>query len=220
MIPYSILDYIPKIHHLKKDAKFNALVNKIDAHLISLANEIKELYYLKDPIRCPSSLLEELAYHVNASIKNSDSELTKRKKIASAVQGHKYKSTWTKDIKIKLDTITGYDARVISITDSDDSIEMAQQANDPDVYWSTESAYDGSDDNLGTFEVGSMTEYVVAGNVYIDCHYGIHTAVLTADQIEQIINEIKLDNVSAYMVFYLSYINAIGQIIVYSGGII
>jgi len=68
--------------------------------------------------------------------------------------------------------------------------------------------------------VGDGTEVEIWGNIYIDLHYGIHTAVLSASQIEQIVTDISMDIVPAYVRVYLGYVPVTGGFTIYSGGII
>jgi len=221
MLPEDFLSYIPKFLKDNIDASGEALVTYMNDFTDEFYGYIRELYFFSDALRVPAIFLDELGYWLAAGIKQGDSEATKREKIYYAVMNHKKRGTWTADAKIRIDAITGYSAAIFVSTESDDSIEMGQIASeDTTVYWSTEQGADGSDDLLGTWEVGDFTEYVIAGNIYIDLHEGVFTPVLTAAQIEQIVNEIATDIVPAYFAIYLGYINVTGQFVVYSGGII
>jgi len=222
MFPYPFEKFVPDILRNNLTAKGQAFIDKHDEYILAWIEELKELYFAnKLPERIPLDFLEEMGYFLNAGLMQTDTETIKRKKIADAVKSHKLRGTWNDDAKIRIDNITGYNAAIFVATQSDDSIEMGQTSSeDATVYWSTESGYDGADDSLGTWEIGDFTEYVIAGNVYIDCHEGVNTAVLTSDQIEQIVVELEFDVVPAYMKVYLGYINTLGQFIVYTGGII
>lgn len=221
MLPLPFEEFIPKQLSEDIDDKGQAFIDKVDSLIREMSDEILEMYWFKLAERCPSDFLEELGFWLNAGLFQTDSELTKRRKIKEAVVGHKRRGSWNNDAKPKVDSITGYDAAIFRSVDSDDSIEMGQLSTEDDtLYWSTESGKDGSDDDLGTWEVGDFTEYVVAGNISIDCHEGVHTAVLTSAQIEQIVVELEFDIVPGYMDIYLGYIDTTGAFIVYSGGII
>lgn len=222
MVPYPIDKHIPKILKEYMTTKGQAFVDKHNEYLLAWIEELKEMYFLnKLPERVPVQFLSELSALLNAGVLQTDSETTKRKKLYYAISTHKKRGTWEDDAKIRMDNITGYSASIFTVQNSDDSIEMGQIASeDATFYWSTEQGNDGSDDELGTWEVGDFTEYVVAGNIYIDCHEGVTTAVLSASIITQLVTELSSDIVPAYMAVYLGYVNATGQFIVYSGGII
>lgn len=220
MLPLPIENYIPKLLTDNIDDRGQAFIDKINSLIINILDDIMEMQYFKLPERCPSVFIDELGYLLNAGIINTDTDRIKRNKIKNAVRSHRNRGLWQDDAKLRIDNITGYSAKIFRSIDSDDSILMAKQAADPDRYWMTLSAKDGSDDNLGIWLIGDFTEYVIAGNISIDCHDGIHTAVLTAAQIFQIKVEIQDDVVPAYCAVYLGYVNASGQFIVYSGGII
>lgn len=224
MLPIPFEDYVPQLLRENIDNKGQAFVDKVTSITEDIRDETLEVYYINKVVeRVPETFLDELGYFLNAGLKNTDSDMTKRNKIVNAIQGHKNRGTWEGDAKPKIDAITGYSARIFKETtaNSDDSIEMGQTSDeDPTFYWSTEQGNDGSDSLLGTWEVGDFTEYVIAGNIYIDCHQGITTAVLTSDQIDQIVNELEFDIAPAYMIIYLGYVDATGTFIIYSGGII
>ena len=222
MFPYPFESFVPQLLVYNLTPQGQAFIDKHDEYIIDWTDELKELYFVNKLVeRIPTAFLEDQGYFLNAGLKQTDSERTKRIKIKGAVKGHKKRGTWNDDAKIKIDAITGYNAEIFKAIQSDDSIEMGQTSDeDPTRYWSTEQGNDGVDDSLGTWEVGDFTEYVIAGNIYIDCHEGVHTAVLTSDQIEQIVVELEFDIAPAYMAIYLGYINTSGQFIVYSGGII
>jgi hypothetical protein len=222
MIPIPVEDVLPKLLRkaLSEDSSGQAFVDWWNDNYQELVNEILELYYLKLPERIPSMLLDILGEMLSAGILQGDSDFTKRYKILKAVQTHKIRGSWTNDAKNRIDSITGYSAVIFSAGDNDDCIEMSQQASDPDFYWSTESGYDGSDDELGTWEVGDFTEYAISGIIYINCHEGIYVSALTADEIAQIVLNLATDIAPAYMKIYLGYVNSAGQFIKYSGGVI
>jgi len=220
LLPLPLEDYVPKLLRQNIDDNGQAFINKNDELIEEIRDEILEIYWFKLPERCISAFLIELGYMLNAGISATDDDRTKRRKIATAIQTHKNRGTWEDDAKQRIDAITGYSATIFKIINSDDGIEMGGLSSEPDYYWSTEGSPGISDDNLGTWEIGLGTEPVIAGNVYIDCHEGINTAVLTSDQIEQIVFDLETDVAPAYMILYLGYINASGQFIQYSGGII
>jgi len=220
MLPDTFLNYIPKFLKDNIDESGQALVTYMDAFQEEFYDYIREMYFFKDPLRCPTLLLDELGYWLAAGLNQTDSEATKREKIYYAVMNHKKRGTWEDDVKIRIDAITGYSATIFPSGDNDDAILLGQEATDPDYYWMTLQDNSGTDDEWGWWLVGDFTEYVVAGNVYIDCHEGVYTPVLTSDQIDQIVAEIETDVVPAYYAVYLGYINTSGQFVVYAGGVI
>lgn len=226
MLPIPFIEHVPKLY---SQGQFNktrpdvvALASFWDISYRRLSNEIFDMYWFKLVERVPHSLLEEWGYYLNADIRNTDNDFTKRRKIYDAVRTHKNRGTWEFDAKLRIDSITSYSAFIFKIFDSDDCIEMAGLPDEPvEYYWSTESCGDSAGDlNLGTWEVGLFTEPVIAGNIYIDCHEGFHTPELTADQIQQIVDNIATDIVPAYMRVFLGYRDSSGGFIQYSGGII
>jgi len=222
MLPIAFEDNIPVL--LKKaltvDEAGQALADFWDEKYQELVNEIFEIYYFKRPDRCPSQFLDELGYWLAADIKTEDSDFTKRYKILKAIKTHKLRSTWTADAKNRIDAITGLNSVIYSQQNNDDAIWLAQQSSDPDFYWMTWQDNSGTDDDLGIWWIGDFTEYVVAGNVYINCHEGVDVSTLTAEQIQQIVENLEMDVAPAYMAVYLGYVNSLDQFIVYTGGII
>lgn len=217
MLPIPFEDNIPVLLRkaLTTDDAGRALADWWDEKYAELKKEILDMQYFKRADMCPSAFLDTLGNMLAAGINQGDSDYTKRYKILKAIEGHKLRSTWTSDAKNRIDAITGYDAAIYSVQDNDDSIELAQQASDPDFYWSTEAAKDGTDNELGTWEVGDFTEYVISGNIYINCHEGVTTAVLSAAVIAQIVADLEMDVAPAYMAVYLGYVNTLDQFIVY-----
>jgi len=225
LLPMPFADFMPQI--LKNDSNPIGTIytNKLDSMYGQLEGEIIEMQYFKTAWRCKSDFLDELGYFLAADLKNGDSELTKRKKISNAIMTHTKRSLWD-STKAILDAITGYDARIISNTlaTSDDSIEMGYTSDETlngsaASYMSTEGT-NGTDANLGTWEVGAGSEIVIPGNIYINLHYGITTAILSAAQITQIKDAITLDIVAAYFIVYLGYLDGTSSFILYSGGTI
>lgn len=222
MLPVPFSKYIPQVMADNPDAALTAMMSKADIHIPEWFNEILELNFLKIPERVIGRYLPELADYLGVKLFTWDTELVKRIKIQTAANRFRLRSTWAADTKLIIDALTGYDARIykIALSDQDDAILLAKEASDPDTYWMTLSPKDGVDPLLGWYLVGDWTEYVIAGNVLIDCHYGVYTAVLTATQISQIVVSIKDDIVPVYYKIYLGYVNSSGLFTVYIGGII
>jgi hypothetical protein len=222
LLPLPIEKFVPEI--LKKTLNDSdsgtAFVNKIDEVYEDIILEILEMYWFKLVERCPKNLLNELGYFLASGIKSTDTERNIRVKIKNSVRNHKNRGLWEEDAQIKIENITGYIAGLYTSVNNDDCIEMGYTLEEHSsgidtYYWSTENGYDGLDDELGTLEVGSGLEIVVAGNIAIDCHVGIYTPVLSANVIEQIVAEIEEDVTPAYMRVMLGYIDTSGQFQVY-----
>jgi hypothetical protein len=142
--------------------------------------------------------LDNLGQYFGAGLLNSDSDQTKRIKIQYAVRSQRNRSLWLDDIKIQIDAITGHSSSLYNIVNNDDSIEVGYLATDPDYYWSTEGGYVTTSDLLGTWEVGSYDEYVIAGNVYIDLGY-----VASSGDLDLIENSIQ--TFPAYFQIFLGF---------------
>ena len=220
MLPIPFGDHIPILLKQNIDTKGQAFIDKVDSLLIEIRDEILEMQYLKVPFRMPAAFLNELGEYLSAGLNNSDSDSEKRKKISEAVLSHKSRGSWNDDAKLRINAITGYSAVLYTNTDPEDSIEMGGLDTEEDVYWSTERGDDTIDTSLGTWEIGFMTEYVVAGNVYINCHDGVTTPVLTQSQVDQIVLELDDDIVPAYFRAYIGYVDGSGDFVTYTGGVI
>jgi len=218
MLPLPTIDYIPKIFKDRATDETIALTDKMDEHIAELFTDVKGIANLLDVNKCPSNYLTYLGYMLNADVQTIDSDRTKRQKIYSAIQTHKRRGSWEFHAKLIVDAITGYNAVRYVITDSDDWI----LCGDGIVETATEWAILGGDGTspYGFSLIGDGTEVEVWGNIYIDLHYGVYTDVLTADQIQQIVDAISEDIVPAYVRVYLGYVPTTGGFTVYSGGII
>lgn len=218
MLPIPTIDYIPKIFKDRADAETLAFTNKMDSSIAEWFLDVNNLSQLLDTDRCPEVFLGYLGNMLNAGIQTSDSERTKRQKVYSAIQTHKRRGSWVAHAKLVIDAITGYNSVRYVLTDEDDWI----LTGDGDVELTTSWAILGGDGTApyGMALVGDGTEVEVWGNIYIDLHYGVHTAVLTSDQITQIINDIATDIVPAYVRVYLGFVPVGGGFETYSGGVI
>ena len=218
MLPIPTIDYIPKVFKDRATSETVSFTDEMDLHILEWFLDVKNIEQLLDVDTCPSQLLIYLGNMISAGAQSTDSERTKRQKIYSAVQTHKRRGSWEAHAKLIIDAITGYDARVTKISDNDDWI----LCGDGDLELTTMWAILGGDgtDPYGMSLIGDGTEIEVWGNVYIDCHYGVYTAVLSTAQIEQIVNDIAMDIVPAYVRVYLGYVPVGGGFTVYSGGTI
>lgn len=219
MLPIPLEDYIPDILRNNPTDTGDAFLSKNDSLLIELRDEIFELYYLKVVARCPEWLLEELGAWLNANLNNIDSEDTKRQKIASAIATHKVRGSWTDDVKLRIDSITGYDSAIITEVGGSDWILTGDGETPSAYYWGSMGA-DGVDADLGLDLIGSGEEIEIPWNRYINCHVGITVSTLSSAVIDQIVAEIKDDEVPAYMRVFLGYVDGSGDFQLYSGGAI
>jgi hypothetical protein len=218
-LPIPSLQYIPKVYRDNPTAGTLALTNKIDSNLIAWRKEIIELGWITSAVKCPAMFLDEIGYMFNSAITPTDSETTKRKKIFYAIQNNQLRGTWLYSAKVIIDAITGYNAQQYTIQSADDWIMTGDgmiEVDNPD--WSILGGDVVFDDGFSL--IGDGTEIELWGNIYIDLHYGIHTAVLTADQIIQIVTAIQDDIVPAYFRIYLGYVPVAGGFQVYTGGTI
>lgn len=218
MLPIPSIDFIPKIFKDRATEDTITFTDYLDNTFLSWFTDVKNIDRLMDIDCCPEKFLTYLGNMINAGIQTVDSDRTKRQKIYQAINTHKKRGTWTNHAKIIIDAITGYDARFYKTTDADDWILCGDGDIETGVNW----AILGGDGTApyGMSLIGDGTELEIWGNIYIDCHYGIYTAVLSAAQIEQIVNDIAMDIVPAYVRVYLGYVNTSGQFVVYTGGTI
>jgi hypothetical protein len=223
-ISYPSSKYLRKLFRDYPDDGYTALSAKMDADLLKMRQEIIELYYLKDSSRCIASLLDELGYYVSAGLFDSDTETQKRKKIYTAIVTQKTRSSFTYHAKPVMDAITGYDARILNTRAYKMTLNSwveCDGVNNVGTMWAPEG--DGTDPTfLGIRESCPGADIVpeIAGAIYIDCHFGVNTAVLSALTISQLYDFLKKEIVPAYFRCYLSYIDVSGFIQIYSGGII
>lgn len=217
MLPIPTSNYIPKLFNQQSSADRDALTAKLDELLNDLKTDIINLRYLYDPDRCSTAALEFLGLFLNAGLKQVDTERTKRQKIYTAIQSHKNRGSWDNHAKPLIDAITGLDARLYTEIGGSDWILWGEAPGEifpAAYYWATMGA-DGIDDELGLDLIGSGSEVVVAGNIYINCHYGIYVSTLTAAQIAQIVAEIELDIIPAYVRVVLGYLDSSGIFQIY-----
>jgi phage tail-like protein len=218
MLPIPSINYIPKLFKDKASTQTYAFTDFLDTEFTSWFTDVKNIDQLLDVEQCPAIFLNYLGNMLNASVNTVDSERTKRQKIYEAINTHKKRGTWVNHAKLIIDSITGYDARTYKIFDSDDWVLCGDGIIEPGTSWSILGG-DGTDP-YGMALIGDGTEVEIWGNIYIDCHYGIYTAVLTSSQIDQIVYDISMDIVPAYVRVYLGYVPVGGGFTVYSGGTI
>lgn len=220
MLPVPFIKFVPSVMADNPDDALTAMTDKADTHIEEWRDEILELAFMKIPERVLGRYLPDLGDYLATKFFTWDTETAKRKKIQIAIQTHKQRSTWVYDAKPKIDLITGLDAQLYKpdVADQDDCILLAQEATDPVTYWLTLNGADGTDDKLGWWLIGDWTEYVIAGNICIDCHFGINVPTLTAGEIALIVITLEEDIFPAYYRGYLGYVDATGLFIYYAGG--
>lgn len=213
MLPLPFESFVPKLIRENPTDDSTAMINAVQTYLELIRDEVLELCHLYDPARVPVSILDELGYMLNAGFQATDSERTRREKLAFAIQGHKRRGSWSQDAKPKIDAIVGGDASLFSVAlaTDDDSIVLGNQASDPDTYWSVFGT-DGVDLNAGIAVIGSGIELVLAGIVYID----VDSSTLTDDDIERLKLELE-DIAPAYYRVFLGYVSA-GDFVFYPNG--
>ena len=135
-LPIPVSRYLPRAFLAAPDAPQNAFTAKIDAILEELQASVTEQLYLHDTARTPAILLDELAYMLAAGVEGGDSEAVKRMKISNAIMGHKNRSTWENDCKMRIDAITAGDSSIMTVVGatSSDWI-MVGDGSAVDTYW-------------------------------------------------------------------------------------
>ncbi len=214
MFPIPAIRFFPKL--FKDDVKAQKLATLLDTEMTNVKSDILGMKRFYRPMECPVWALAELDFLLGSIVLPGDSEKTKRIKIKNATVTYSIRGSWADDVKIIIDAITGYDALQWAIIGGDDWIFW--DASFDSSYYYAVMGCDGVDLNEGIALIGAGSE--VAGNIYINLHYGITTGVLSAAQIAQIVASIETDEVPAYMRVYLGYLNSSGQFIIYTGGTI
>jgi len=207
MLPTPFDEFVLK--GFTRDAKLTAFVAEMDNVLNAILDETKELNNMFDPVRTKAIILDGLGEFLNAGISDGDTEDIKRRKIYQAVASHKVRSTFTFDVKPKIDDIAGGDSVIFRAIDQDDFIFVGDGLTPSAYYWAALGC-DGIDTDLGPAFIGSGLEVEVAGNVYID----VDNNALTADEQAQIELDIS-DSVPAYYYVHIGYVNISGQFVEY-----
>jgi len=207
MFPVPFVDYIPQFY--ERDDKLNAFADKMDSIIAGIKEDTLGLNDFIDPVKAPSVILDKLGYYLSAGIKAQDTDRQKRTKIATAIQGHKQRGSFTLDAKPKIDLIAGGDSQIIKSVGSDDWILVGDGTTPASYYYAAMGA-DGIDDELGIALIGEGTEIVIAGNVYID----VDNNSLSADDQDRI-NQELLDIVPVYYYVHVGYLDMSGAFVEY-----
>ena len=199
MLPFE--KYIPKVLQENLDNYGQAFIDYVDNLFTLVKKETTDLKYFYTVELIPDIFLDTIGNQFAAGILSSDTEKQKRIKILNAIAGHKKRSLWEDDIKIRIDSITGLNASLYTVIGDDDSIFTGDGLTPAAFYWSTMGC-DGVDDDLGEALIGDGTEVNISGNIYIDLGGNVSSDIL--DQIEENISIVnKL--IPSYFVIYLGY---------------
>jgi hypothetical protein len=215
LLPIPFIDHIPRAYTREANAAITQMCDLADDHIEAWFEDAKNIPHLLDVERCPARFLNRLGNLLNAGIINSDSETMKRRKIYAAIRTHKIRGSWENDAKNRIMAVISYTPVIIRSYDTDDWILCGDGFVDSDDnYWAT-LGDDGEDDSLGMYLTGDGEEIVETGNIYIDLHEGVHTEVLTAAQVAEIVEQLASDVVPAYLKIHLGYIDGSGAFIHY-----
>ena len=219
MLPIPLIKAIPL--HYQDDERLKDFADRVDIDLKEWRTDVFNIPRYNRPDEAPFFVLKELDFLLEAGFKALDSEVTKRKKIIDAVRSHKFRGLFNDDAKIKIDNVTGFSpgARLFPSQTEDDFILLTDGGSLPaSENWSVLGT--NGIDPFGPSFVGSGSDPEIPGNVFIDLHEGINTAVLTAAQIQQIVDDLSADTVPAYFQVFLGFTDSGGSFIQYAGGAI
>lgn len=226
LLPLPSLKYLPKILTENPDAGTTALASKMDTHIETWRDEIFGVYWLKSPLRCLATLLDNLSDMIAAPVFKGDTETQKRIKIYNAVAQQKIRGTWAAYAKPLFDAITGYSAGIINTRLLKELFVPSWVECDGVInagtIWAGETTVN-TKFVYGMLEcvAGGSVGYGIPGLIYIDCHVGVLGPTLTAAVIEELVTFMRDEVVPAYFKCYLCYIDAVTALpVVYSGGII
>ncbi len=193
---------LPKLYRDNLTPAAAALAAKIDALLTEWKADLVGILCLRWPERIPAALIPEAAHMLGARLLAFDDERTRRKKLRSAVAGHKERSLWFADAKPDVDSICGGDATIYTQIDQDDWIQC--DGTEPaSVYWAA-LGYDGADTHLGIALIGEGIEVEISGNVYVNVD---NAALSAADQVR--LRETAEEWVPAYMKVHFGYLTGL-----------
>lgn len=102
---------IPTIEHIPSYDRAEHLCNKMDKTFSEVQEEIIGLKHVIDPFACKSVILDTFGQMVNANMRKTDSEDTKRHRIYSAIEDNKLFGTWSR-VKGLVDDICGGDSEL------------------------------------------------------------------------------------------------------------
>lgn len=218
MLPLPLQDHIPESlkEALANDPSGQALVTFLDALLAELKTETQMLEWLRDPERCPPQFLAPLSEKFGADIRAVDLDDTKRRKIKSAIRRLRNRGEWARDVKLRIDAITGMDSFLYTTNKDDDDI-MLGDGIDEATDW---GCWGG--DGLVPFGMamsGDAFDGVSAGIIYIATDDTPAAAALTPDVVLSIVDEIR-HIVPAYYIIYVGYVDTFNVFHTYPDGTI
>jgi len=221
MIPVPSINFFPKVFRDYPDEALIALTNKLDDLFIEWFENAKSISNFSRVERCPSEFLKELGYLFGADISTYDDDREIRLKIYNAIRINKKRGTWVSHVKLIVDSIAGYDSRLYSLGEGSDPDDWILTGNG-ELEQSSNWAILGGDGEhpYGMYLIGEGSEIEIPGNIYVNCHFGIYTVVLTNEQVFKMVSDLKTFALPAYMRIYLGYLDESGVFIIYEGGTI
>lgn len=212
-LPTPFLNYIPKL--FRQDSKAVAFASRMDIILGQWKADMLKFRRLYRFDECDSLFLNEIAFLLNVTFLNQDSDSTRRLKLKNAIPNQQHRGTWTYSVKPQLDAITGLNAVIMSpLFRSGEWYLMSTDTSLPEPLTASLGT-NGVTSGLGLDLSGSGDETNIPGNIYINAHLGVNTAVLTATQIAQIIVAFVVDIVPAYYQIFIGYIDVNGNFNLY-----
>lgn len=207
-VPFS--RWIPAAFQHGEDPTRDAFCAQVDSVVETARDETLGIGRLKDPARAHPAVLAELGQMLEAGIRESDPEATRRRKVATAVRSHKNRSTWRYSVKPTVDAIVGGDSTIESYAGQDDFI-LCGDGTEPDAYlWGALGGADPDGEygvrlvgagNLESEEFGLFVE-PIKGTVAIN----VGSDSLTEAEVEEVKASLR-DHVPAYFKVYLGYLS-------------
>ena len=215
MLPIPFISFIPKL--FQKDGKAISLGSFMDTFLSERRAEVLKLRRAYRYDEVDSYFLPEIAFLLGITFRNSDSDVIKRKKIKNALPSFRYDGCWNLgpySIKLQLDGITGYSAVLMTAQQRQGEwVLVSSDMTLTEPYVASLGA--GTDPGLGLDLTGMGDELSIRGNIYIDLHSGVHTAVLTNDMVN-LIKDLMINELGpVYLRLFLGYVDADGKFISY-----
>lgn len=201
--PIPAIGYFPP--ELQGDLEGQALASAIDRALGGIQGDVVNMRDLFVPEACPPQLLDELAATVKADTNLSDPTSMKRRKIATAIKGHKSRGLWAPSVKPFIDSIvvpwgsTGC-KQYTSIASSSAWLIKGNTVND--IPNNMGVLGDDGINDWGLTLIGAGNEVEISGNIYIDL--GIST--LSASQINMLVASLVNDFIPPYFRVTLGYV--------------
>lgn len=103
---------IPTIDHIPPYDRAEHLCNKMDKIFSEIQEEIIGLKHTTDPFACKPVVLDTFGRMVDANMRKTNSEDTKRHRIYSAIEDNKLFGTWSR-VKGLIDSICGGNSKLV-----------------------------------------------------------------------------------------------------------